>query len=119
MSLLNLITNSGFETGNLNGWVFPENSTVTNQYSHSGTYSALLEQGIEPAYIGKFVPAGTGENLELIVSLAKDSNLQSPAVLIQVFFFGQNFELIGTGLSTYLPANRLPNAQTAIGKKYI
>ena len=113
MSLFNLITNSGFETGNLNGWVFPVNSTVTNQFSHSGSYSALLEQGTNPAYIGQFVPTVTGETLELIVSLAKNNNLQSPAVLIQVFFFGQSLELLGTGLSSYLPANRLPNAQTS------
>ncbi|MFP7473464.1 NTTRR-F1 domain, partial [Niallia taxi] len=113
MSFLNLITNGGFETGNLIDWFFPGNSTVTNQFSHSGTYSALLEQGIEPAYIGQFVPSIPGENLELLVSFAKDSNKQSPAVLVQVFFFGENFDLLGTGLSTFLPANRLPNAQTS------
>ena len=117
MSLLNLITNGGFETGNLNGWVTGSNSTTTNVNSHSGTYAALLQQGIIPSYIGQFVPAATGDTLELILSLARPNSLQAPAVLIQVFFFGQNLQLLGTGASNFIPPNRLPNAQISTWKE--
>ncbi|MGG4412286.1 NTTRR-F1 domain, partial [Niallia taxi] len=113
MSLLNLISNGGFETGNLNGWITSSNATTTNQFSNSGTYSALLPQGTETSYIGQFVPASPGDALELNLSLARPGSLPAPAVLIQIFFFNASFQQLGTGLSTFIPANRLPNAQNS------
>ena len=41
MTIQNLIINGGFETGTLSPWT-GVNATITNQYSHSGFFSARL-----------------------------------------------------------------------------
>lgn len=65
----------------------------------------------EQFLLSQFVPAATGDTLELFLSLARPNSLQAPAVLIQIFFFGRNLQLLGTGASNFIPPNRLPNAQ--------
>ncbi|WP_328128589.1 NTTRR-F1 domain, partial [Priestia megaterium] len=55
MSIQNLIINGGFETGTLTSWS-SANTTVTSQFSHSGSFSARFQSSPFTSYIGQFVP---------------------------------------------------------------
>src|SRR4051812_45296070 len=97
MSIQNLIINGGFETGTLVPWT-SSNTTVTNLFSHSGTFSARLQGGPITSYIAQFVPVTPGVSYELLISLAKVGVQPAAPVVIQVFYFDNLFNLLGQGL---------------------
>lgn len=57
----NIVRNAGFESG-LSPWV-ASNASITQQYTHSGNYSARLDGGQETAFIAQYVtPVIAGYN---------------------------------------------------------
>lgn len=107
----NLITNGGFETGNLSGWV-STNAAVTSVNSHSNRYSATFINGNAPATISQDVPVDPGQNYQLFVSLSKYGFLSSPEVNIRVAFLDGNGTEVANGLFVDIPAGSVPNQLT-------
>jgi hypothetical protein len=110
MTIQNLIVNGSFETGTLAPWV-SANTTITNLFSHSGTFSARLQGGPITSYIAQFVSVTPGDSFEFLISLAKVGVLPAAPVVLQVFYFDSLFNLLGQGLFTNVPINRIPNAE--------
>lgn len=109
MSIQNLIINGSFETGALTPWS-SANTTVTNQFSHSGSFSARFQNSPFTSSIGQFVPLNPGESMEVLASFAKDGAAPSTPVFIHVTFYDSLSNFLGLGLTTYIPRDRIPTA---------
>ena len=109
MTIQNLIVNGSFETGVLSPWV-GMNATITSQYSHSGFFSARLQGGNVVSFIAQTVPVNVGEGFEFLVSLAKVGFAPAAPVQIQVIYLDSMSNLLGNGLFTNIPADRIPTA---------
>jgi hypothetical protein len=107
MSIQNLIINGGFETGTLTSWS-STNTTVTSQFSHSGSFSARFQSSPFTSYIGQFVPLNPGARMEVLVSFAKVGTAPSTPVFIQVTFYDSLSNFLGPGLGTTIPGGRIP-----------
>ncbi|WP_454871121.1 NTTRR-F1 domain [Priestia megaterium] len=109
MSIQNLIINGSFETGTLTPWT-SANTTVTNQFSHSGSFSARFQSSPFTSYIGQFVPLNPGESMEVLASFAKVGTAPSTPVFIQVTFYDSLSNFLGAGLGTTIPVDHIPTA---------
>ncbi|MES9769602.1 NTTRR-F1 domain, partial [Priestia megaterium] len=109
MSIQNLIINGGFETGTLTPWT-SANTTVTSQFSHSGSLSARFQSSPFTSYIGQFVPLNPGESMEVLASFAKVGTAPSTPVFIQVTFYDSLSNFLGPGLGTTILGGRIPTA---------
>ncbi|MEH7521557.1 NTTRR-F1 domain, partial [Priestia megaterium] len=109
MSIQNLIINGGFETGTLTPWT-SANTTVTSQFSHSGSLSARFQSSPFASYIGQFVPLNPGESMEVLASFAKVGTAPSTPVFIQVTFYDSLSNFLGPGLGTTILGGRIPTA---------
>lgn len=109
MTVHNLITNGGFETGTLDGWA-STNAMITAVSPHSGRYSAMFPAGLAPSSLSQTVTVEPGENFNLFVSLAKFGIFQNPTIQLRITFLNQNNTEVGTGLSTEITSGTLPSA---------
>jgi len=107
MSFQNLIINGGFETGTLTSWS-PANTTVTSQFSHSGSFSVRFQSSPFTSYIGQFVPLNSGERMEFLASFAKVGTTPSTPVFIQVTFYDSLSNFLGPGLGITIPIGHIP-----------
>ncbi|MGG3158384.1 NTTRR-F1 domain [Priestia megaterium] len=107
MSFQNLIINGGFETGTLTSWS-PANTTVTSQFSHSGSFSVRFQSSPFTSYIGQFVPLNSGERMEFLASFAKVGTAPSTPVFIQVTFYDSLSNFLGPGLGITIPIGHIP-----------
>lgn len=107
MSIQNLIINGSFETGTLTSWI-SANTTVTSQFSHSGSFSARFQSSPFTSYIGQFVPLNPGESMEVLASFAKVGTAPSTPIFIQVTFYDSLSNLLGSGLGTTIPIDHIP-----------
>lgn len=89
MSIINLVVNGGFETGDLAPWT-ASNTTISSEFSHSGNFSARFQGGPVVSFIAQFVPVNPGEGLELLASFAKVGFSPAAPVTIQVFYFDES-----------------------------
>nr|WP_307439613.1 NTTRR-F1 domain [Bacillus sp. V2I10] len=102
--------NGGFETGTFSPWV-ASNATITNQFSHSGSFAARLLGGNINSFIFQYVEANPTERFEFLGSLAKVGTLTSPPVSLTVAYYDSSFGFLGYGLITNIPSSRLPNVE--------
>lgn len=109
LTVHNLISNGGFERGNLEEWD-SLNTMITSFSPHTGHYSAMFLSGVTPAYLAQTVTIEPGEGFKLLVSLAKFGILQHPSINISVTFFDENNDEVGTGLNTVITNGTLPSA---------
>lgn len=109
LTVQNLITNGGFETGDLEGWG-TLNTMVTYFSPHTGNYAAFFPSGATPASMSQTVTIEPGESFKLLVSLAKFGLLPHPRINISVTFFNENNAQVGTGLNTVITNGTLPSA---------
>lgn len=109
MSIQNLIINGSFETGKLTPWS-SANTTVTSQFSHSGSFSARFQSSPFTSFIGQFVPLNPGERMEVLASFAKVGTAPSTPVFIQVTFYDSLSNFLGAGLGTTIPVDHIPTA---------
>lgn len=109
MAVNNLITNGGFESGNLDGWS-QINAFVTPYTPHSGRFVAGFNSGAQDAAISQLVPITPGQNFQLLVSLSKYGLLQSPTIELSVTYLDTNNTVVGTGLSMVIPNGSLPSS---------
>ena len=107
MSIQNLIINGGFETGTLTPWT-SSNTTVTSQFSHSGSFSVRFQSSPFTSYIGQFVPLNSGERMEFLASFAKVGTAPSTPVFIQVTFYDSLSNFLGPGLGITIPIGHIP-----------
>jgi hypothetical protein len=107
MSIQNLIINGGFETGTLTPWS-SANTTVTSQFSHSGSFSARFQSSPFTSFIGQFVPLNPGERIEVLASFAKVGTAPSTPVFIQVTFYDSLSNFLGPGLGITIPIGHIP-----------
>ncbi|HLR09305.1 MAG TPA: NTTRR-F1 domain [Bacillota bacterium] len=109
MAVSNLLINGGFERGSLDGWI-GNNAYITASYSHSGQFSANISPGSTPSSLVQTVPiTDSGQNYQLLVSLAKYGFFQSPALTIRVSYLNSDNIEVGTGGSTIIIDGSLPN----------
>lgn len=106
--LENRIENGGFETGSLSPFTGTE-AVIVDTNSHSGIFSVRMTGGTANAFVQLFVPVEPGDSFELLVSLAKSDAAVSPPVSITVGYYSAAFAYLGSGLSAYLPPDRLPD----------
>jgi hypothetical protein len=106
MGIANLVFNGSFELG-LTGWI-SQNTSITSQYSHSYTNSALLA-ATGPGYVAQFIPAAPGISYELLVSMGKLGTAVSSPVIVEVTFLNSSFAVLGLSLHVNIPAGRLPD----------
>lgn len=110
MTIENRVINGGFETGTFSPWA-ATNATITNQFSHSGSFAARLLGGNVNSFVFQFVEANPTKRFEFLVSLAKVGPLTSPPVSLSVAFYNASFGFLGYGLITNIPSSRLPNVE--------
>ncbi|WP_313894937.1 NTTRR-F1 domain [Psychrobacillus sp.] len=109
MTIQNLVINGDFETGTLSPWI-SDNATITNQYSHSGFFSARLQGGNVVSFIAQTVSVNEGEGFELLVSLAKVGFSPAAPVQIQVIYLDSMDNSLGNGIFVNVPVDRIPTA---------
>ncbi|WP_336772550.1 NTTRR-F1 domain [Paenibacillus sp. MMO-58] len=107
MSIVNYVTNSGFESG-LTGWVTSGTVTLNSSYSQTGSNSAQIAGGTAGSYIYKLVNVPDSNSFELMVSLSKNGSGLGPSVFIGVFYFTPGLVYQNTGLIATVPS-RLPD----------
>lgn len=108
MSFDEQIVNGSFEAGTFSPWT-ASNAVLTSQFSHSGLFAAQLAGGTANAYIFQFVPVDQENRLMFVVSLARVGPLPSPMVSIIISYFDADFNFLGQGLITNIPAGHLPD----------
>ncbi|MBM7568870.1 NTTRR-F1 domain [Paenibacillus sacheonensis] len=106
MSIVNYVTNSGFESG-LTGWTY-SGATLNTTYSHTGSNSAQVAAGTSGSYIYKFVSVPDSNSFELMVALSKNGTGLGPSVIVCVFYYTTGFVYQNTGLIAAIPS-RLPD----------
>ncbi|PYG84318.1 hypothetical protein LY28_03632, partial [Ruminiclostridium sufflavum DSM 19573] len=90
-----LIVNGGFETGSFPPWTAIE-AIVTSLYSHTGTYSAQLQDGTSVIY--QTVYGDFSQAVEVSAYLAKVGTLPNPIVSIVLSYFDESFNFLETGV---------------------
>jgi len=108
MPQVNVLSNGGFETGNLASW-YSQYTTVTNTYSHSGYYSARLSGGAVNSYISQFVPVQAGENLEVQYALSKVGSSPNPLVSLSISYYDDAYNYLSSGLIINNYMSRIPD----------
>ncbi|WP_082234619.1 NTTRR-F1 domain [Halobacillus massiliensis] len=106
MTIINRITNGGFETGTLAPWM-SLNASVTSAASHTGTSSALLSPASSTALLYQTFSISEGENFEFLASLARTNRNPSPQLLITLTYYNENLNPLATGLTINIPWDRL------------
>lgn len=108
MTVSNLIINSGFETGTLEGWT-ARNVSVTTVSPHTGRYSAFFPSGSTNSFLEQTVSIEPGQNFQLLVSLSKSGALPNPELNLSVTFLNEANTEVGFGLSTEVTSGTLPS----------
>ncbi|PEL93853.1 hypothetical protein CN602_29545, partial [Bacillus cereus] len=106
--MANLIINGSFETGAFPPWL-ANHAFVTNQFAHTGSFSAELEVGDHP-YILQTFAVNAGDTLNVSLFLAKNGIGFIDDVLIQVVFYDVNFTFLSVGLAVTVLGSSIPNA---------
>ncbi|WP_082232927.1 NTTRR-F1 domain [Halobacillus massiliensis] len=106
MTIINRISNGGFETGILAPWI-TLNASATSTSSHTGTSSALLSPPSSTAILYQVFSVSEGENFEFLASLARTNGNPSPQLLITLTYYNENFNPLATGLTINIPGDRL------------
>lgn len=106
MSIINYVTNSGFESG-LTGWTY-SGATLNTTYSQTGSNSAQIAAGTSGSYITKFFTVPDSNSFELMVALSKNGSGLGPSVLIYVVYYSTGMVYQNTGLVATVPS-RLPD----------
>lgn len=107
MSIVNYVTNSGFESG-LTGWVTSGTVSLNTTYSQTGSNSAQVAGGTSGSYIYKLVSVPDSNSFELMIALSKNGSGLGPSVAIGVYYFTTGLVYQNTGLVATVPS-RLPD----------
>ncbi|GLX70976.1 NTTRR-F1 domain [Paenibacillus glycanilyticus] len=107
MSIINYVTNSGFESGTT-GWATSGTVSLNTTYSNTGTNSVQIAGGTSGSYIYKLVSVPDSNSFELMVALSKNGSGLGPSVIIGVFYFTPSLVFTNTGLVATIPS-RLPD----------
>lgn len=79
MSIINYVTNSGFESG-LTGWTTSWTVGLNSTYSHTGSNSAQVAGGTSGSYIYKLVSVPDSNSFQLMVVCVVEERLRSRTV---------------------------------------
>ncbi|MBG0970657.1 NTTRR-F1 domain [Bacillus sp. SRB3LM] len=86
-----------------------DHAFVTNQFAHTGSFSAELEVGDHP-YILQTFGVNVGKALNVSLFLAKVGAGFIDDVLIQVVFYDVNFTFLSVGLAVTVLGSSIPTA---------
>ncbi|MEW4282455.1 NTTRR-F1 domain [Priestia koreensis] len=108
MDINNVVMNSGFESNSLQPWV-SLNGLLSKNYSHTGSFSVILQGGNINAFLYQFVPAMAGESFEFLVSIGKLGYSTPSTVTLQISYYDDALNFLGYGLIESIDVDRIPN----------
>jgi hypothetical protein len=106
MSSDNLINNGDFDNGLLSPWT-GTGAEVTSAY---GRFYVQLAGGAVNAFISQVIPVEPGRLYDFVSSFAKIGAKPSPDIAIVISFHDAACNLLGLGLDSVVPADRLPSS---------
>lgn len=104
----NLIANGGFETGTFADWS-ANNAAIATNHSHSGSYSAYFPAGNSHSSLTQTAPISAGDNVQLLISLAKFGFQRNPRIIIRIAYLDDMNTEVGSGLNLAIEPGTLPN----------